>query len=55
MVLNIKVYKKCSDSGKITLYMGKREFVDTIEAVEPIGNVINTGTKLKAIQQELID
>lgn len=37
MVVNFKVFKKCSPNGKITLYLGKRDFVDHISAVEPIG------------------
>ncbi|VVD05345.1 unnamed protein product [Leptidea sinapis] len=37
MVYNFKVFKKCSPNGKITLYMPKRDFVDHISFVEPIG------------------
>lgn len=40
MVVNFKVFKKCSPNGKITLYLGKRDFVDHISAVEPIGNKV---------------
>lgn len=39
MVVNFKVFKKCSPNGKITLYLGKRDFVDHISAVEPIGKL----------------
>lgn len=38
MVINFKVFKKSSPNGKVNLYMGKRDFVDHISAVEPIGN-----------------
>ena len=37
MVYNFKVFKKCAPNGKITLYMAKRDFVDHISTVEPIG------------------
>lgn len=40
MVVNFKVFKKCSPNGKITLYMGKRDYVDNISAVEPIDGII---------------
>lgn len=34
------MYKKSSPNGKITLYLGKRNFVDHISGVEPIDGVI---------------
>lgn len=37
MVYNFKVFKKCAPNGKITLYMAKRDFIDHISTVEPIG------------------
>lgn len=37
MVYNFKVFKKCAPNGKVTLYMGKRDFVDHVSGVEPIG------------------
>ncbi|GAB0091325.1 Phosrestin-2 [Sergentomyia squamirostris] len=40
MVVNFKVFKKSSPNGKVTMYMGKREFVDHLSAVEPIDGVI---------------
>ncbi|XP_044736686.1 arrestin homolog [Chrysoperla carnea] len=39
MVVNFKVFKKCSPNGKITLYLGKRDFVDHISGVEPIDGI----------------
>lgn len=39
MVYNFKVFKKCAPNGKVTLYMGKRDFVDHISYVEPIGGL----------------
>ncbi|KAF5277706.1 hypothetical protein FQR65_LT03686 [Abscondita terminalis] len=40
MVFNFRVFKKCSPNGKLTLYMGKRDFVDHVVGVEPIEGVI---------------
>lgn len=40
MVVNFKVFKKCSPNGKITLYLGKRDYVDNIAAVEPIEGIV---------------
>jgi len=37
MVFNFKVFKKGSPNGKITIYLGKRDFVDHVSGVEPIG------------------
>lgn len=39
MVVNFKVFKKSSPNEKVTLYLGKRDFVDHISGVEPIGKV----------------
>lgn len=40
MVVNFKVFKKSSPNGKVNLYMGKRDFVDHISAVEPIDGIV---------------
>ncbi|XP_017784325.1 PREDICTED: arrestin homolog [Nicrophorus vespilloides] len=40
MVFNFKVFKKSSPNGKITMYLGKRDYVDHISGVEPIDGVI---------------
>jgi arrestin-1 len=40
MVVNFKVFKKSSPNGKVNLYMGKRDFVDHISAVEPIEGIV---------------
>lgn len=42
MVVNFKVFKKSSPNGKITLYVGKRDYVDHISAVEPIGSFLQS-------------
>ncbi|XP_043273713.1 phosrestin-2 [Venturia canescens] len=48
MVVNFKVYKKCSPNGKIALYLGKRDFIDYLSGVEPVDAVI-------LLDQEYID
>lgn len=40
MVANFKVFKKSSPNNKLTIYLGKRDIVDHISGVEPIGNNI---------------
>lgn len=40
MVVNFKVFKKCSPNGKITLYLGKRDYIDNISAIEAIDGLI---------------
>ena len=40
MVVNFKVYKKCSPNGKIALYLGRREFIDYLSGVEPVDGVV---------------
>ena len=34
-----RVFKKSSPNGKITVYLGKRDFVDHISHVDPIGKL----------------
>lgn len=40
MVFNFRVYKKQSPNCKLTMYLGKRDFVDHISGVEPIDGVV---------------
>jgi len=40
MPVQFKVFKKASPNGKITLYMGRRDFVDHVTAVDPVDGVI---------------
>lgn len=40
MVINFKVFKKSSPNGKVNVYMGKRDFVDHVSAVEPVEGVV---------------
>ncbi|XP_031843036.1 arrestin 1 [Nomia melanderi] len=53
MVMNFKVFKKSSPNGKISLYLGKRDYVDYLSGIEPIDgvvlldqNYIDTGRKV---------
>lgn len=47
-VLRFRVFKKSSSNGKITVYLGKRDFVDHITHVDPIGELIWSLWPLKA-------
>ncbi|KAH8351735.1 phosrestin-2 [Drosophila eugracilis] len=40
MVVNFKVFKKCSPNNMITLYMNRRDFVDSVTQVEPIDGIV---------------
>ncbi|XP_058802586.1 phosrestin-2 [Phymastichus coffea] len=40
MVVNFKVFKKCSPNAKIALYLGKRDFIDYLSGIEPIDGVV---------------
>ncbi|KAG8227712.1 hypothetical protein J437_LFUL007994 [Ladona fulva] len=39
-VVAVKVFKKTTPNGKVTVYLGKRDFVDQLDHVEPIDGVI---------------
>lgn len=39
MVVQFKVFKKTSPNGKLTLYMGRRDFVDHVTSVDPVGKI----------------
>ncbi|KAJ8684176.1 hypothetical protein QAD02_019968 [Eretmocerus hayati] len=39
MVVNFKVFKKCSPNAKLAVYLGKRDFIDYLSGVEPIDGV----------------
>ncbi|XP_039899235.1 beta-arrestin-1 isoform X3 [Simochromis diagramma] len=36
----IRVFKKASPNGKLTVYLGKRDFVDHVDRVEPVDGVV---------------
>lgn len=40
MVVAIKVFKKTTPNGKLTVYLGKRDFIDHLDYCDPIDGVI---------------
>lgn len=40
MVASVKVFKKTSPNGKMTVYLGKRDYVDHLDHVDPIEGVL---------------
>uniref|UniRef100_A0A3P9HTS8 Beta-arrestin-1 n=1 Tax=Oryzias latipes TaxID=8090 RepID=A0A3P9HTS8_ORYLA len=39
-VFDFRVFKKASPNGKLTVYLGKRDFVDHVDFVDPVDGVI---------------
>ncbi|KAH0567428.1 arrestin homolog [Cotesia glomerata] len=39
-VVAVKVFKKTTPNGKVTVYLGKRDFIDHLEFVDPIDGVV---------------
>ncbi|XP_066987847.1 arrestin homolog [Macrobrachium rosenbergii] len=39
-MVQFKVFKKASPNGKLTIYMGRRDFVDHVSAVDPVDGVV---------------
>lgn len=40
MVVAVKVFKKTSPNGKLTVYLGKRDFIDHLDYIDPIDGVV---------------
>ncbi|XP_019768959.1 arrestin homolog [Dendroctonus ponderosae] len=40
MVVAVKVFKKTTPNGKITVYLGKRDFIDHLDHTDPIDGVV---------------
>ncbi|KAM7398729.1 hypothetical protein PAMP_018045 [Pampus punctatissimus] len=40
VVTRHRVFKKASPNGKLTVYLGKRDFVDHVDLVEPVDGVV---------------
>jgi len=40
MVVQFKVFKKATPNGKVTIYLGRRDFVDHVSAVDPVDGVL---------------
>uniref|UniRef100_A0A8C6KIH6 Beta-arrestin-1 n=1 Tax=Nothobranchius furzeri TaxID=105023 RepID=A0A8C6KIH6_NOTFU len=39
-LFDFRVFKKASPNGKLTVYLGKRDFVDHVDLVEPVDGVV---------------
>jgi arrestin-2 len=39
-VVAVKVFKKTTPNGKVTVYLGKRDFIDHLDKIEPIDGVV---------------
>lgn len=40
MVVAVKVFKKSTPNGKMTIYLGKRDFIDHLDYCDPIDGVV---------------
>lgn len=40
MVVAVKVFKKTSPNGKVTVYLGKRDFLDHLDHIDPIDGIV---------------
>lgn len=40
MVVAVKVYKKTTPNGKVTVYLGKRDFIDHLDHCDPVDGII---------------
>ncbi|KAK9892210.1 hypothetical protein WA026_019014 [Henosepilachna vigintioctopunctata] len=40
MVVAVKVFKKTAPNGKVTVYLGKRDFIDHLDHTDPIDGVV---------------
>lgn len=40
MVVAVKVFKKTTPNGKITVYLGKRDFIDHADYCDPVDGVV---------------
>lgn len=40
MVVSFRVYKKTSPNGKMTIYLGRRDFVDHVSETDPVDGVL---------------
>ena len=41
MTVTFRVYKKASNNGRVTLYLGRRDFVDHVTGSDPVDGVVN--------------
>lgn len=40
MVVAVKVFKKTTPNGKVTVYLGKRDFIDHVESCDPVDGIV---------------
>lgn len=40
MVVSVKVYKKATPNGKVTFYLGRRDFIDHLDYCDPVDGVV---------------
>ncbi|RZC35165.1 Arrestin N and/or GlcNAc domain containing protein [Asbolus verrucosus] len=40
MVVAVKVFKKTTPNGKVTVYLGKRDFIDHLDYIDPIDGIV---------------
>lgn len=45
MVVAVKVFKKITPNGKVTVYLGKRDFIDHMDYCDPIDGVVVVDTE----------
>lgn len=45
LVVAVKVFKKTTPNGKVTVYLGKRDFIDHVEHCDPIDGVVVVDTE----------
>lgn len=39
-IVAVKVFKKTTPNGKVTVYLGKRDFVDHLDFCDPVDGII---------------
>lgn len=44
-VVAVKVFKKTTPNGKITVYLGKRDFIDHVDYCDPVDGVVVVDTE----------
>lgn len=44
-VVAVKVFKKTTPNGKVTVYLGKRDFIDHIDYCDPVDGVVVVDTE----------
>lgn len=43
-IVAVKVFKKTTPNGKVTVYLGKRDFVDHLDFCDPVDGIIVVDT-----------